>query len=305
MKKIFFCLLLSSMLIFSNIAMADVGNFESYDSDFGSSWDSSWDYDWDDDYYYDYGSYGGGSSSSGSFGLSIIIFVIMIVIVAISTSKNQNYTNIPRKSYTKPNYSNTNKSYYTRNQARSEMVANEVRRVDKYFNDEQFLAFAKNTFIKLQNAWSERNWEIIRTIETENLYEIHSKQIKEYINKKEINKMERIAINFAELVSFAQDNEKDVLVVALNSSMLDYIVDEKTGMVLRGSKDNRLTNTYKLIFVRKKGVITEAGTEKLKTTNCPNCGAPTNITSSGKCEFCGSVITIGIHDWVLGDMERM
>lgn len=299
MKKIFFCLILSSMLIFSNIAMADVGNFESYDSDFGSSWD----YDWDDDYYYDYGSYGGGSSSSGSFGLSIIIFVIMIVIVAISTSKNQNYTNIPRKSYTNPNYSN--KSYYTRNQARSEMVANEVRRVDKYFNDEQFLAFAKNTFIKLQNAWSERNWEIIRTIETENLYEIHSKQIKEYINKKQINKMERIAINFAELVSFAQDNEKDVLVVALNSSMLDYIVDEKTGMVLRGSKDNRLTNTYKLIFVRKKGVITEAGTEKLKTTNCPNCGAPTNITSSGKCEFCGSVITIGIHDWVLGDMERM
>mgnify|MGYP003483048992 CR=1 FL=1 len=37
--------------------------------------------------------------------------------------------------------------------------------------------------------------------------------------------------------------------------MLDYIVDEATGNVLKGSKDNRLTNTYKLIFTRKKGII--------------------------------------------------
>ena len=318
MKKFFMILIVTSMFFLSNISVADVGNFESYDSDWGSSWDSDWssdwdsdwDSNWDDDYYYDYGSYGGSSLGIGATALTIIIFVVMVVVIlVVSSSKPQtSYSNIPRTNYHNnyPNRENySNRTYYNRNQARSESVANEVRRIDKFFNDEQFLAFVKNTFIKLQTAWSNRDWEIIRTIESESLYEQHSRQVQEYINKKQINKIERIGINFAELVSFAQDNEKDILVVALNSSMLDYIVDERSGMILKGSRDNRLTNTYKLTFIRKKGVITESGTAETKTTNCPNCGAPTNITSSGKCEFCGSVITIGTHGWVLSGMTRL
>ena len=41
----------------------------------------------------------------------------------------------------------------------------------------------------------------------------------------------------------------------------------------------------------------------MSTTNCPNCGAPTQITSAGQCEYCGSVITTGEHDWVLSGLE--
>ena len=38
--------------------------------------------------------------------------------------------------------------------------------------------------------------------------------------------------------------------------------------------------------------------------NCPNCGAPTQITSAGRCEYCGSVITTGEYNWVLSNLER-
>ena len=66
-----------------NVSIADVGNFEDYDS--GSSWDddswdseSSWN-DWDDDDY----SYSGTSySSGGSSPLVSIITVIIIFIIA-------------------------------------------------------------------------------------------------------------------------------------------------------------------------------------------------------------------------------
>ena len=116
--------------------------------------------------------------------------------------------------------------------------------------------------------------------------------------------MERISVNFAELVSYAVDNEKETIIVALNSSMIDYIIDEKTGNVVKGDRSTRRTNTYKLFYIRKKGVKTLEDTAELHTTNCPNCGAPTKITSSGKCEYCGSIITIGEHDWVLNDIER-
>ena len=33
-------------------------------------------------------------------------------------------------------------------------------------------------------------------------------------------------------------------------------------------------------------------TDEIKTTNCPNCGAPTTITSAGQCEYCGSEYTL-------------
>ena len=36
---------------------------------------------------------------------------------------------------------------------------------------------------------------------------------------------------------------------------------------------------------------------------CPNCGAPLEISSSGVCEYCGSVVTTGQYSWVLTDFS--
>lgn len=297
---------LISIFLMSSLAIADVGDFESYDSDWGSSsWDSdwgssSWDSDWGSSSY-DSNYYGGGFTSNSRGGGDVIITIIVIVIIVlviINGNKGKVVSNRPvvtQNGYTMG---------YVRDSARSAQVAESIREIDKFFNEDKFITDVKNKFITLQNAWTQRDWEIIRPIESESLFEQHSKQLQGYIDRGQINKMERISVNFAELVSFTQDNDKDTVVVALNSSMIDYIIDEKTGNILKGDRENRRTNTYKLSFIRKKGVKTEEATDELKTTNCPNCGAPTRITSSGKCEYCGSVITIGEHDWVLNDMER-
>ena len=295
-KKFFLVLSIILAMVIPTLSIADVGDFESYDSDWGSSdWDSSdWDSsDWSsssDDYY----SYGA-TSSSDSNGAGVFIAFIIIMVIYILTKKGK---------VTVPNAPTTASHGYIRDEARSKEVGEKIRETDKFFNDEKFLSWAKTSFIKLQTAWTERDWEAIRPIESESLFEQHSKQLKGYIDRKQINKMDRISVNYAELVSYNTDNEKDTLVVALNSSMNDYIIDEVTGKVVKGDKDRRLTNTYKLTFIRKKGVLTSEGTDKVNTTNCPNCGAPTTITSSGKCEYCGAVITTGDHDWVLNGMER-
>lgn len=116
--------------------------------------------------------------------------------------------------------------------------------------------------------------------------------------------MDRICVNFANLYSFEQNGDKDILTVRLNSRMADYIIDATTKQVLRGDKTTERVNTYILTFIRKKGLQTKEGSEKIVTTNCPNCGAPTQITSAGKCEYCGSVITTGEYSWVLSNLER-
>lgn len=297
-KKV--CLLVITLfsLCFFSVSVADVGNFESYDSDWGSSsdWGSyDWDYDYDYGHNYDYGGYyGGGMDYVDFIVVAFLIGFIIVTVISINSKKN-NY----RASGIRPSYSPETKN----DNATRARVLVKLQAVDKYFNEEKFLAWTKNLFVKLQNAWTNRDLSEMRTYETEELFEQHNRQIEQYIAKKQINIMDRIAVNYAKLHSFEQDDDKDILKVLINSSMADYIIDEETKKIVMGDQKTRRTRTYLLTFIRKKGVTTPESTDDLKTTNCPNCGAPTNITSSGKCEYCGSVITTGSHDWVLSNLE--
>ena len=292
----FLVIFIITLMCFASASIADVGNFESYDSDWGSSsWDSDWgSSSWDSDYDYSYdSSYSGGSVYFDYIGLIMIIIVVVLIIYSRKKSKNYNYQK--RETFTNT-YTSVNSNKYSN-------VSLKIKQIDPFFNEDSFLAWTKNLFVKLQNAWTERDFEVIRPFETEELFEQHSNQIKRYIENKQINIMDRIAVNYASLCSFEQDNDKDIITVKLNSSMADYIIDEETKEVVQGDKITRRTNTYLMTFIRKKGVQTKESTDEIKVTNCPNCGAPTTITSSGKCEYCASVITTGEHDWVLSNLE--
>ena len=282
-------------LSFTTLTIADVGDFESYDSDWGGSdWSSSdWSSDWSSS---DYDSSSSGSGEGGGVFSFIVTNIIIIIILYIYYINETKPSGPNRRNMT---YSNNNNN----SSSSPQKVLSDIRAVDEFFNEDKFLAWAKSTFVKLQECWTKRNWEEIRTFETEELFEQHSTQLKRYIEKKQINVMDRIAVNYANLYSFTQDNDKDTLKILLNSSMIDYIKDEETGKILKGDTTTRRNTTYLMTFIRKKGVKTQESGEEMKTSNCPNCGAPTKVTSSGKCEYCGSIITIGKHDWVLSNLE--
>lgn len=279
----------------SRISIADVGSFEDYDSgssSWGSSdWDSSsWDYDYDYDSGSNYTYIGGGSPLPG-----IIIFIIIVAISMYVKSKQKNNWQMPKQQFQTQNYAYKSE----------EAVEKEVKAVDELFNKEEFLSWSRDLFVKLQEAWTARDWSTIRVFETNELFEQHHKQLQDYIDRKQINKMERICVKSATLSDFKQTGDKDVLTVILKSRMVDYIIDEETGKVLKGDKVTDRHSTYKLEFIRKTGVKTKPGSNQINTTNCPNCGAPTQITSSGKCEYCGSVITTGEHSWALANLEKI
>jgi len=267
-----------------NYVQADVGSFETYDSDFGgSSWDS------------DLGSSSSSYSGSGDFPLSaIIIFIILIIYIKYS----ENVKN--KKTY----------GIHSREKAVNEPIINEesvekqIKEIDELFNKEEFISWAKTLFVKLQNAWTDRDWSVIRPFESNELFEQHKAQLDGYIRNKTINVMDRICVNYAKLYSFYQSGDKDVLIILLNSRMSDYIINEETKEVIKGDKETERVNTYKMTFIRKTGVKTKAGSNKLNTANCPNCGAPTQITSAGKCEYCNSIVTTGEFSWVLNNLER-
>lgn len=299
LKEIARIIILAIVLTFvasSRISIADVGSFEDYDSgssswgssDWGSSsWDHDYDYGSDSNYTY----IGGGSSIPG-----IIIFIIVVAITMYVKSKQKDNWQMPKQQF----HQTQNYAYKS-----EEEVEKEVKAVDELFNKEEFLSWSRDLFVKLQEAWTARDWSTIRVFETNELFEQHHKQLQDYIDRKQINKMERICVKSAQLADFKQTGDKDVLTVILKSRMVDYIIDEETGKVLKGDKVTDRHSTYKLEFIRKTGVKTKPGSNQINTTNCPNCGAPTQITSSGKCEYCGSVITTGEHSWALANLEKI
>ena len=122
------------------------------------------------------------------------------------------------------------------------------------FNKEEFIANAKSLFVKLQQAWTDRDWSVIRVFETNELFEQHKNQLQGYIDNNQINVMDRICVNFANLYSFEQNGDKDILTVRLNSRMADYIIDATTKQVLRGDKTTERVNTYILTFYKEERI---------------------------------------------------
>ena len=294
--------------IFDTTVYADVGSFEDYSSgsdwggsswggsswDRGSSWDSSsWGSSWDDDDY----------SSSGGFFIIFLIIVIAVV-VAKNSGKNRNTGNSRRNDEFYRRMTQNNMPNMQALDATQTQIENKIQANDPAFNKEEFVAWSKNLFVKLQQAWTARDWSTIRTFETENLFEQHKNQLQGYINNNQINVMDRICVNYAHLYNYRVEGDKEILTVRLNSRMEDYIIDATTKQVIKGQKGLDKVNTYLLTFIRKNGVKTKPGTIEVNTTNCPNCGAPTQITSSGKCDYCGSVITTGEYNWVLSNLQR-
>jgi len=236
----------------------------------------------------------------------LIVFAIIIITTIVRKKNRKNPQFIRNNAYynkaTRPQTSNMQSMQNL--DARQTQIENQIQVNDPNFNKEEFVAWSKNLFIKLQNAWTARDWETIRAFETESLFEQHRNQLQGYISNNQINVMDRICVNYAHLYEYRQEGDKEVLTVRLNSRMQDYIIDATTKQVIKGDKDLDIYNTYLLTFIRKNGVKTKPGTTEVNTTNCPNCGAPTQITSSGKCEYCGSVVTTGEYNWVLSNLQR-
>ena len=99
---------------------------------------------------------------------------------------------------------------------------------DKYFSEEKFLSWVRDVFIKLQDAWTKRDWHKMRPFESNELFEQHSAQLQQYIDSNKINVVERINIQFAEIAEHKYDGDKELLVVNLQAVMNDYIIDATT-----------------------------------------------------------------------------
>lgn len=276
---------------------ADSGWDSSYDSggswdsgsDWGgSSWDNDYDYDWDNDY--DYSSGSGGSYSGDvdsamiallTFGIFTFIIIAFIVSMAKMMSRTMNSV-----AKTAQHFSNKYK----------QMTPEEVNEVIPNFNIEEFNFKAYQIFYDVQMAWMDFDYDKLKELLTDELYNNYVMQLDTLKIKNHKNTMKGFELIETRLSSLKEENDKYIAEVYLQVRFYDYVENIKTGMILRGTPNRKLNNIYKLTFIRTKD-------ESNNINECPRCGAPVEGNSTGICEYCKSKLVNDNYNWVMSKKE--
>jgi uncharacterized Zn finger protein (UPF0148 family) len=164
----------------------------------------------------------------------------------------------------------------------------------------EFQSRARLIFDELQMAWSTLKWEKARPHETDNLFQMHQYWIEAYKRQHLNNRVDQCRITALQPVKIREDAFYVSITLRIAAQGYDYTVDEQNNIVSGSNKTLRSWSEY-WTFIRSRGAKDMASKADL---NCPNCGAPLKVNSTGICEFCSGKITSGEFDWVLSLIEQ-
>mgnify|MGYP000915064434 FL=1 len=295
--KYLFCLFIACVVIAlgSLSARADFGDF-SGDDDYGGGYDSYNSYDNDS---YDSGrSYSNGNSyyyddDDDDFDMStmlgmFVIFVIIVIYVLIKSGKKSNRRVIVN-----------NATPLTDLKPMSDYL-----RLDPNFDEVQFREKLANWYVQLQNAWQKKDISSLRPYLTDDFYAQMEMQLQSHIEAHRTNIIDRIAVLSVQLKGYKQENGEDKIIAYLNTRIIDYTIDDNTGHVLYGNKNVEKFMTYEWLLTRTSGQLT-GEQEAMQSVVCPHCGATLNINKTAKCDYCGSIITVEEHGFVISSIKGL
>lgn len=291
-------------------------DFSGYDSgsDYGSdSWDSG-SYDYGGSSYGGYsgygysGGYGGGyyDEPGGGIGGSIVmVLVVWIVLLAaiyiIRKNKRGDASSGTSTVNQRPvTYTDRSQSLKT---AESELTPmSQYSQLDPLFDANALAEKVGNWYVQMQAAWTRKDLSQLRPYLSDTLYAQMERQVQQYITNHRTNYVENISVLGVRLRGYRQTGDVDEIIAEVTTRITDYTVDDKTGEVIKGSKTAERFMTYEYSLTRTKGQMTEEQ-EEMTTITCPHCAAPVNINESAVCPYCGSVLTVAEHGWVISGIK--
>ena len=243
------------------------------------------------------------SSSGGSLGTGINILIMFgvgafLLFMLIKYLSDQNSSS--GKSYGNSTGYNVEPTLHRRVENNT-LAINRVHYGDPNFDADAFTSWVREVYIQLQAAWTKKDWNLVRSLESASLYSQHSAQLEDYIQSQTTNVLERVYVENVRIKDFYENPDgNDTLVVILSSTLRDYVIEDKTRKVLEGNPQQDLFTVYQMNFIRQHGSQTESSVQdEAVSDRCPNCGAPLKISAISKCDYCGSDITRSPNQWVL------
>ena len=265
-------------------AKADFGDF-SGDTDFGGAGG---------------GGFGGGDGSSGSssldstameWGLAILLIIGLMIFFAIKDFIDKLRGKTPEG---KPAG-----AQITPDSALKPM--REYRVLDPGFNEAAFREHMSNLYVQMQQEWHNRNIEPLKPYMTDAFWNQMDRQLDQKRRAGQTPCTERVAVLEATPRGFYQSAGMDHIVIRVRARLTAYILDDRTGKVISGSRNKEKFMEYEWDVCRKSGVIT--GSAGMQSVSCPKCGAPLNINQTAKCPYCGSIVTLVNEDWALNNIK--
>lgn len=254
---------------------ADSGFDSSYDSG-GSSWGGSSD-SWDSSSSWDSSDSSSGSGKPASLTSLMIVVVLFIVVFVIENEISKRKTE--KKQIIKS----------------KDMDLDLISKIDPNLNLYEFKNEAFNIYKDVQEAWMNLDDGKIRTLTTDELYNMYSMQLDTLRVKNEKNIMKEINLVTASLTNLKIENNIETATVIMTVNCYDYIIDSQN-KVVRGNDKNKIEITYELTYIKSVGE---------KVNKCPNCGAEINDDNSTTCEYCRAIITRNTSKWVLSKKQSL
>ena len=293
-KKILIVLLVIVPFLILIPVKADSGWDSDYDS--GGSWDSGsdwvsgsdWDYDdWDSDDDWSSSSSGSYNSSYSSGDASWLVTGLFLVIITIAIAYSLSGKRF--KGNVKTTYDNNDVYYLNENDyndVREDMVKNFLP--DETLGSLKHMAYEK--FVAIQNAWSEFDYDKLRELCTDELYNSYITQLDTLKLKNGKNVMNDFENLMIKVTSVKEEAGNIAVTIYLKARFYDYVINSTSGEVTRGTNERKLTNNYIMTFIKSKDAV---------ESKCPNCGAPNKGNTSSTCEYCDSTIVTDAKDFVM------
>ena len=167
------------------------------------------------------------------------------------------------------------------------------------FKWQEFEQRVRDTATILQSAWTAREWERVRPLESEPLFQMHRYWIDAYVAQHLRNVVEAYEVGRVVPVKVSADPFYDAITVRVYASGRDYTADD-SGKVVSGSRDQLRQWSEYWTFIRTRATQSDPS----RTVSCPNCGAAVVVGTSGICSHCGGKLTSGQFGWVLSRIEQ-
>lgn len=226
----------------------------------------------------------GGGGGAGDVIASLIVFAVIILYVIIKAAAGSSKTTY-QPVRTQPINDND--------------VVNKIKQYIPNFDKSKFIEEGYGIYLAVQDAWMNFKLEDVKNVLTDEMYNMYESQLDTLQVKGEQNIMKDFVRKNAYLKNVEVQNDNITITACYVIEFYDYIIEQSSGKVLRGSSNNKIRITYNMKFrktVNAKSVL----------TNCPNCGAKLEeMNGAGTCKYCGSKIVYENSKWVLTDKKNI
>ncbi len=209
---------------------------------------------------------GGAGTGGGGFGFGDIIILLVIAGIiyfvykkyrarkneemqmsAAGAGYSQSY------SYNEPSLSEPRYETAARQEDPVSEGIRHIKEMDSSFDENRFKEAAEDNFFRIQTGWTKRDLSSVRNLLTPQMLNTFQTDINDYLSKKQINRLENIAMRQVEIVDAVQDQGEEYITIKFLASILDYTVDETNNQIISGSSSDPVKFLEYWTFTRKVG----------------------------------------------------